>query len=263
MGNFLAWFDGLIPKLADGRQRLLFKTPHTFDASVLELLWPLVAGQTMVVAQAGGQRDPQYLARVIDEQSVSVVQFVPSLLSAFLDVVDDEPLLPGLSVLFSGGEALPPAVAQRFHARVPQARVVNLFGPTEAAVYTMSAEVSGVGAVVPIGRPMANTSAWVLDSRLHLVPDGVVGELYLGGVQSARGYASRADLTRSVALLYFVPCDGSEDSRSTRSARRLTGYFVDPRHDRRAPRTATAVEGFLLPTYAQEVHPAKKKEARS
>ena len=53
----------------------------------------------------------------------------------------------------------------------------------------MSAEVSGVGAVVPIGRPMANTSAWVLDSRLHLVPDGVVGELYLGGVQSARGYA--------------------------------------------------------------------------
>ncbi|WP_344716263.1 amino acid adenylation domain-containing protein, partial [Gordonia defluvii] len=195
VGNFLAWFDGLIPKLADGRQRLLFKTPHTFDASVLELLWPLVAGQTMVVAQAGGQRDPQYLARVIDEQSVSVVQFVPSLLSAFLDVVDDEPLLPGLSVLFSGGEALPPAVAQRFHARVPQARVVNLFGPTEAAVYTMSAEVSGVGAVVPIGRPMANTSAWVLDSRLHLVPDGVVGELYLGGVQSARGYASRADLT--------------------------------------------------------------------
>ncbi|MFT3661297.1 MAG: amino acid adenylation domain-containing protein [Gordonia sp. (in: high G+C Gram-positive bacteria)] len=200
--NFVSWFDELVPA---GEQRLLFKTPHTFDASVLELFWPLVAGQTMVVAEAQGHRDPRYMADVMRDAGVSVVQFVPSLLAAFLDVVDDEPLLPNLRVLFSGGEALPPAVAKDFRARVPQARLVNLFGPTEAAVYTMSAELlppvgqgeARVGTLdlVPIGGPMANTTALVLDSRLHPVPDGVAGELYLGGVQSARGYQSRPILT--------------------------------------------------------------------
>ncbi|MCK0438396.1 non-ribosomal peptide synthase/polyketide synthase [Gordonia alkaliphila] len=190
--NFVAWFDQTVPT---GDQRLLFKTPHTFDASVLELFWPLVAGQTMVIADAGGERDPQYLADVMNAADVSVVQFVPSLLAAFLDIVGDESLLPKLQVLFSGGEALPPAVAKDFRRRVPQAKVVNLFGPTEAAVYTMSAVLDEVGQVVPIGAPMANTTAFILDSRLHPVPDGVAGELYLGGVQSARGYASRPDLT--------------------------------------------------------------------
>ncbi len=190
--NFVAWFGEFIPA---GEQRLLFKTPHTFDASVLELFWPLVAGQTMVVAEADGERDPSYLAEVMTQSGVSVVQFVPSMLAAFLDVVADEPLLPDLQVLFSGGEALPPAVAKASRRRIPQAELVNLFGPTEAAVYTMSAVLDQVGEVVPIGRPMANTTALVLDGRLHPVPDGVAGELYLGGVQSARGYASRADLT--------------------------------------------------------------------
>ncbi|UQE74423.1 non-ribosomal peptide synthase/polyketide synthase [Gordonia sp. PP30] len=190
--NFVAWFDELVPA---GDQRLLFKTPHTFDASVLELFWPPATGRTMVIADAQGHRDPRYLADVMNEAGVTVVQFVPSLLAAFLDVVGDGPLLPGLRVLFSGGEALPPAVASDFRRRVPQATVTNLFGPTEAAVYTMSAHLDRVGEVVPIGRPMRNTTALVLDDRLNLVPDGVSGELYLGGIQSARGYASRADLT--------------------------------------------------------------------
>uniref|UniRef100_UPI00289F2D17 amino acid adenylation domain-containing protein n=1 Tax=Gordonia paraffinivorans TaxID=175628 RepID=UPI00289F2D17 len=192
VANFVAWFDSLIP---EGSQRLVFKTPHTFDASVLELFWPLTAGQTMVVAEPEGHRDPQYLADLIAEAGVTIAQFVPSLLSVFLDVVDRTDQLDGLQVLFSGGEALPPAVLRRFTERVPGTRVVNLFGPTEAAVYTMSAQLDGAVDVVPIGKPMPNTTAYVLDARLHPVPDGIAGELYLGGVQSARGYAGRADLT--------------------------------------------------------------------
>ena len=192
VANFVAWFDSLIPA---GPQRLLFKTPHTFDASVLELFWPLTAGQTMVVADAEGHRDPDYLADVMAETGVTIAQFVPSLLSVFLDVVDRPELLTGLQVLFSGGEALPPAVLRRFTERVPHAQVVNLFGPTEAAVYTMSSALDEPVDVVPIGRPMPNTTAYVLDDRLHPVPDGVAGELYLGGIQSARGYAARPDLT--------------------------------------------------------------------
>ncbi|MCK8612926.1 non-ribosomal peptide synthetase [Gordonia sp. C13] len=204
VANFVAWFDSLIPA---GPQRLVFKTPHTFDASVLELFWPLTAGQTMVVADAEGHRDPNYLADLMAETGVTVAQFVPSLLSVFLDVVDRPDLLTGLQVLFSGGEALPPAVLRRFTERVPHARVVNLFGPTEAAVYTMSSALDEPVDVVPIGRPMPNTTAYVLDDRLHPVPDGVAGELYLGGVQSARGYAARPDLTaeRFVADPFGAP----------------------------------------------------------
>ncbi|MBM7365733.1 non-ribosomal peptide synthetase [Gordonia hydrophobica] len=192
VANFVAWFDEFVP---DGEQRLLFKTIHTFDASVLELFWPLTAGQTMVVAEAEGHRDPQYLARLMAATGVTVAQFVPSLLSVFLEVVDDADLMPGLQVLFSGGEALSPAVHHRFVERVPNVKVVNLFGPTEAAVYTMSTVLDDVDGVVPIGTPMQNTTSLILDSRLHPVPDGVAGELYLGGVQSARGYAARPDLT--------------------------------------------------------------------
>ncbi len=222
--NFVAWFDETVPA---GAQRLLFKTPHTFDASVLELFWPLVAGQTMVIADVGGERDPRYLAEVINDAEVSVAQFVPSLLSAFLDVVDDAELLPGLRVLFSGGEALPPAVARDFRRRVPHAKLVNLFGPTEAAVYSMSAVLDVVGETVPIGAPMANTTALILDSRLQLVPVGVAGELYLGGVQSARGYAERPDLTaeRFVADPFSAP--GARLYRTGDLARRTSSGALD------------------------------------
>ncbi|MFC0316491.1 non-ribosomal peptide synthetase, partial [Gordonia phosphorivorans] len=193
VGNFLAWFDGL--NVAGSGQRLLFKTPYTFDASVLELFWPLMFGQTMVIAEPEGHRDPVYLARVMAEQRVSVVQFVPSLLSVFLDTVPGVEGLASLQRVFCGGEALPPAVLARLVERVPGLSVTNLFGPTECAVYTESARVDGGLAVVPIGVPAPNTSAYVLDSRLRLVPVGVAGELYLGGVQAARGYASRSGLT--------------------------------------------------------------------
>ncbi|WP_344786239.1 amino acid adenylation domain-containing protein, partial [Gordonia caeni] len=202
--NFVTWLDEEVPS---GAHRLLFKTPYTFDASVLELFWPLAAGHTMVIADAQGHRDPKYLSDLIASSGVTVVQFVPSLLAAFLDVVDDVALLPGLRALFSGGEALPPAVAREFRSRVPQARIMNLFGPTEAAVYTTAADLADIGDVVPIGTPMLNTSAFILDTRLHPVPDGVVGELYLGGVQAARGYAARVDLTaeRFVADPFGAP----------------------------------------------------------
>ncbi|WP_344780974.1 amino acid adenylation domain-containing protein [Gordonia caeni] len=193
VGNFLAWFDGLVDLPAG--QRLLFKTPYTFDASVLELFWPLVFGQTMVIASPEGHRDPAYLAQVMVRERVSVVQFVPSLLSVFLETVPGGEAFASVERVFCGGEALSPAVYRRLVERVPGLSVVNLFGPTECAVYTESAVLRGDSAVVPIGVPMPNTSALVLDGRLRPVPVGVAGELYLGGVQSARGYVSRSGLT--------------------------------------------------------------------
>ncbi|MHC3004730.1 AMP-binding protein, partial [Gordonia sp. GN26] len=164
--------------------------------SVWELFWPLVAGVPLVIAEPGRHGDPEYLREVIVDRSVSVVHFVPSMLSAFVDVLGDR--LGGLTSLryvFASGEALAPAVAGGLLSRLPGVGLHNLYGPTEAAVDVTAYSVQAGDAVVPIGSPVPNTVTRVLDSRLARVPVGVPGELYLGGVQVARGYAARPDLT--------------------------------------------------------------------
>ncbi|MGA9871874.1 MAG: amino acid adenylation domain-containing protein, partial [Rhodococcus sp. (in: high G+C Gram-positive bacteria)] len=171
------------------------KTPVTFDVSVWELFWPLRVGATMVIARPDGHRDPAYLARLFDTESVSVAHFVPSMLSVFTA----EPSAVSATTLrwvFASGEALPSTTAAHLVRLLPSASVVNLYGPTEAAVDVTyhrysEADVSGV----PIGRPVHNTRVYVLDNALRLAPTGAEGELYLGGVQLARGYSSRPDLT--------------------------------------------------------------------
>ncbi|WP_302282225.1 AMP-binding protein, partial [Rhodococcus rhodochrous] len=159
------------------------------------LLLPLQAGARLVVAEPDGHRDPEYLARVIDEQQVTAVQFVPSVLEAVLDR-----LKPGrwtsLRALFTGGEALSGLTMSRLR-QTCSAQVHNLYGPTEATIQATSFTYldSSDGRMVPIGSPVRNTRVFVLDGRLRPVPVGVAGELYLSGVQLARGYHGRVDLT--------------------------------------------------------------------
>nr|WP_245553364.1 non-ribosomal peptide synthetase [Nocardia veterana] len=173
---------------------VLQKTPVTFDVSVWELFWPLQVGARLVVAAPQGHRDPDYLARVVAAESVTTLHFVPSMLAAFL-AESDLGSCGSLRRVFASGEALPAAVAQRLVARTG-ARLHNLYGPTEAAVDVTYHEVTGRDTTtVPIGRPVANTRVYVLDSRLRPVPAGVTGELYLAGAQLARGYLARPDLT--------------------------------------------------------------------
>ncbi|MGI9209435.1 MAG: amino acid adenylation domain-containing protein, partial [Rhodococcus sp. (in: high G+C Gram-positive bacteria)] len=179
---------------ADAADTVLLKTPLTFDASVWELFWPLHSGARMVVAAPDGHRDPQYLARALVDFEVSVAQFVPVVLDAVLDVLEEP--TPSLRLVFAGGEALSGATADRAR-KMLGCGVHNLYGPTETtmqATHRRSDPDSG-GGRVPIGTPVRNTGALVLDTRLHPVPVGVVGELYLSGVQLARGYAGRAHLT--------------------------------------------------------------------
>ncbi|QKT08192.1 amino acid adenylation domain-containing protein [Gordonia sp. X0973] len=172
------------------------KTPYTFDCSVTELFAPILAGATLVIARPGGHADPRYLAQLLESQRVTSVHFVPSMLSVFLDVVPREQLarLTELRYVSTTGEALPPAVAAQVLDSL-DVDLWNLYGPTEAAVEITYQRVTEVGAVVPIGAPVWNSTALVLDARLAPVPPGVAGELYLGGVQLARGYAARGDLT--------------------------------------------------------------------
>ncbi|WP_237421985.1 non-ribosomal peptide synthetase [Gordonia sp. SID5947] len=189
--------------------RVVLKTPFTFDVSVPELFAPVMAGATIVVARPGGHADPTYIADLIAREGVTSVHFVPSMLSVFLDVVPAEKIraLGTLRWLFCSGEALPPPVVAHAHRLLGRVSIVNLFGPTEAAVEVAYADVTGAPDVVPIGVPVWNTSTLVLDARMRLVPPGVPGELYLGGVQVARGYESRAGLTaeRFVADPFGAP----------------------------------------------------------
>ncbi|AWK70857.1 non-ribosomal peptide synthetase [Rhodococcus oxybenzonivorans] len=191
--NQIAWMTNQYP-LGPG-DVYLQKTATTFDVSLWGFFLPLRVGATLVVAAPDGHRDPQYLADTIREHRVTVTDFVPSMLSVFADGVGRE-VLTTLRHVFVIGEALPAATVRDF-TEISTARVHNLYGPTEAAVSITYADVTDTpeGGAVSIGTPEWNSRVYVLDSRLHPVPVGVPGELYLAGVQLARGYHCRVDLT--------------------------------------------------------------------
>jgi enterobactin synthetase component F len=180
-----------------GEDRVLQKTPSSFDVSVWEFFWPLREGATLVVAEPGGHRDPAYLARLIREQGVTTCHFVPSMLQVFLAEADMSEC-GGLRRVFCSGEALPRETANAFGRALPEVELHNLYGPTEAAVdvtyHACAREGSGP---VPIGRPVWNTRLYVLDAALRPCPPGVPGELYLAGRQLADGYLNRPELTAS------------------------------------------------------------------
>ncbi|TDC83636.1 amino acid adenylation domain-containing protein [Micromonospora sp. KC606] len=191
--NRLLWTQAEYGLTAD--DRVLQKTPSSFDVSVWEFFWPLVTGATLVVARAGGHRDPRYLARLIRDEQVTTVHFVPSMLRAFL-AEPEAAGCAGLTRVLCSGEALGVDLADAFHARYGGAvELHNLYGPTEAAVDVTAWPCPPGAASVPIGRPVWNTTVYVLDAALRPVPVGVPGELYLAGRQLADGYLGRPGLT--------------------------------------------------------------------
>ncbi|MEV6599790.1 amino acid adenylation domain-containing protein [Actinoplanes sp. NPDC051346] len=189
--NRLRWMQdayGLVPG-----ERVLQKTPASFDVSVWEFFWPLLVGATLVVARPDGHRDPRYLAGLIHDERITTVHFVPSMLRAFL-AEPTAAACTGLRRIICSGEALPASLAADCQVLLP-AELHNLYGPTEATVDVTSWACGPGDAVVPIGRPLWNTRLYVLDDALRPVPPGVPGELYLAGVQLAYGYLGRAALT--------------------------------------------------------------------
>jgi amino acid adenylation domain-containing protein len=175
--------------------RVLQKTPYTFDVSVWEFFWPLMAGATLVIAAPGGHKDPAYLANLIGREAVTTIHFVPSMLREFLDAADLD-RCGSLERVFASGEALPLDLSRRFYERL-DAELHNLYGPTEAAVDVTYWDCSREAqcTAVPIGRPISNVRTYILDQHLAPVPIGVAGELHIGGVALARGYLNRPELT--------------------------------------------------------------------
>ncbi len=196
--NRLLWMQRHFGLTAD--DVVLQKTPFSFDVSVWEFFWPLLAGARLVLAKPDGHRDPHYLSELIEREGVTTLHFVPSMLQAFLDA--GEPWRCGsVRRVVCSGEALGAEVRDRFFERLPHAELHNLYGPTEAAVDVTHHACERGRPTVPIGRPVSNTRIHVLDGRLRQAPVGVPGELFIGGVQVGRGYHGRPELTAE----RFVP----------------------------------------------------------
>ncbi len=192
--NRLLWMQEAY-QLTDA-DRVLQKTPFSFDVSVWEFFWPLLNGARLVVVRPGGHQDSAYLVKLIFEQNVTTLHFVPSMLQVFLEEPGVENC-GSLKRVICSGEALPIALQERFFARLDGAELNNLYGPTEAAVDVTfwACERESKRSTVPIGRPIANTQIYILDRQLQPVPIGVPGELCIGGVAVGRGYLNRPELT--------------------------------------------------------------------
>lgn len=190
IANRLLWMQEEF-KLSNA-DRILQKTPFTFDVSVWEFFWPLITGAVLVMAEPGGHKNPEYLLDIIQQHQITIIHFVPSMLHAFL-------LQPGIEQCVSlqkvicSGEALSPFLQDQFFEKL-SCKLYNLYGPTEAAVDVTSWECHKDYDIVPIGMPIANVYIRVLNKHGLPVGVGVPGELYIGGICLARGYHNRPAL---------------------------------------------------------------------
>ena len=197
--NRLYWLQQIDP--LSQADRVLQKTPFTFDVSVWEFFWPLTAGATLVIARPGGHRDSAYLARLLAEKRITTAHFVPSMLQLFIEEFAQQEF-PNLKRVICSGETLPIHLQDRFQ-KLSSASLYNLYGPTEASIEATAwlCRQDATLQTVPIGKPIYNMQAFILDRYGAPVPIGVPGELYLGGVGLARGYLSQPGLTAQS----FVP----------------------------------------------------------
>ena len=182
------------------QKTILLKTNFTFDVSCTELFGWLFADGRLALLDPGAAGDPQKLLAAIDKYGVTHINFVPSMLDAFLSGLKkrDVSTLEKLKYVFVAGEALRPDLVNRFHGMIHDVRLENLYGPTEAAIYATwySLPRGEESKRVPIGKPISNTRSYILDGDLKLVPAGVTGELCLSGAGLARGYLNQPELTQ-------------------------------------------------------------------
>ena len=194
-----SFFAGMDLHLGPGPGVWLAATSISFDISVLELLWTLTRGFTVVLAEpeAAGELS---LADAVERFGVTHFQGTPSRAQMLALDARETAAMRRLDRLLLGGEALPAALAANlFAAGVPE--IMNMYGPTETTIWSAVQRVRPGALRIPIGRPILNTDLFVLDGALQPAPQGVVGELYIGGAGVARGYFRQPGLTAE----RFVP----------------------------------------------------------
>ncbi|AOY76256.1 amino acid adenylation domain-containing protein [Clostridium formicaceticum] len=176
------------------QDKVLQKTPFTFDVSVWEFFWPLLSGACLVMAKPEGHKDSNYLVDIINKENITTCHFVPSMFRHFVS----NPSVSKCHTLrqvFTSGEALSYDLMIDFKKKLT-AKLHNLYGPTEAAVDVTYWECEERrDKKVPIGRPISNIQIYILDAELKQVPIGHEGELHIGGIGLAKGYLNRPELT--------------------------------------------------------------------
>ncbi|MGG3280960.1 amino acid adenylation domain-containing protein [Paenibacillus solani] len=205
--NRLNWMQTVYP--LNERDVILQKTPITFDVSVWELFWWSFAGASLYLLEPGGEKEPSVMLRAIEQQAITVMHFVPSMLGVFINYAADSGRgvgLCSLRYLFASGEALKPRHVKGFYSlmerRGGQCQFINLYGPTEATVDVSYYDCPEVREdTIPIGKPIHNIQLYIVDERMRPQPIGVSGELCIAGAGLARGYYNRPDLTEQS----FVP----------------------------------------------------------
>jgi surfactin family lipopeptide synthetase A len=195
--NYLEWFWRKYAFTGD--DVILQKTTFTFDVSVWEIFIPLCWGCRMVLCEKEDIYDPERIVNLITRHNVTCAHFVPGMLTAFINAVFLSPektkALSTLNKVMASGEALPLATVKTWYGKM-QAPLYNLYGPTEATVDVSYYDTTPEADYIPIGKPVANTSLYVLDDYQNIAPLGIAGEIYTGGIQVGRGYLNREELTR-------------------------------------------------------------------
>jgi amino acid adenylation domain-containing protein len=197
--NRLEWMQKVYP--LSSNDVILQKTTFSFDVSVWELLWWAIQGASVCMLQPGGEKNPEIIVNAIEDNKVTVMHFVPSMLSVFLEYLKNDKTklnkLKTLKQVFTSGEALKLNQAERFNQFFPNKSLMNLYGPTEASIDVtyFDCKKENLHRIVPIGKPIDNTQIYILDKFRNLLPAGAAGEICLGGVGLARGYLNRPELT--------------------------------------------------------------------
>jgi amino acid adenylation domain-containing protein len=192
---------------------LLQKTPSTFDVSVWEFFWPFMYGARLHILEPALHGDPYHLYDIMKKENISVVHFVPSILKVFLNCIETFQL-PYLKHVISSGESLSWKTLELFYQKISQSELHNLYGPTEAAIDVSSwdCDRNQYDKNISIGSPVSNTQLHILNPDGKTQPIGVPGELYIGGIQLARGYLNSPELTEKS----FIQSDLAIDSGGQR-----------------------------------------------
>ncbi|MCP4151941.1 MAG: amino acid adenylation domain-containing protein, partial [bacterium] len=199
--NRLNWMQNAYPIYPD--DRILHKTPFTFDVSVWELFWWSMQGASLCLLAPGEEKNPEAIIEAIKKYDITTMHFVPSMLSAFLEYIEisgDTGNIVSLKQVFASGEALGLTQAQHFNRMLFNTNgtmLTNLYGPTEATIDVSYFDCSnGIPLEkIPIGKPIANTQLYIVGKTMRLQPVGIAGELCIGGIGVARGYLNKPELT--------------------------------------------------------------------
>jgi tyrocidine synthetase-3 len=206
----------------------LLKTSYLFDVSVTELFGWFFGGGRLAVLESGAEKDPERIISFIKDRRITHINFVPSMFGVFAASLSRENIdhLSRLKYIFLAGEVLPPFMVERFRAINSNTRLENIYGPTEAAVYSCRYSLSGWDGCsnIPIGKPLQNIKLYILDEKNHLQPVGVSGELCIAGTGLARGYLNRPELTAERFISFAHEFHEERNSHLTPNTKHLTLY---------------------------------------